>query len=116
MKKSILFILAAFIAIGVYGVSNLTETTVSHTETNPIKTSYADVTYSIEWNEYAKTYFIHFTNTGSHIYDISFEYYSETCGKYIDNALVLGKFTKNSACCGERKDIRNLTITQRKEE
>lgn len=79
-----------------YGVSNLISTNVPPTGTPSIEISNNnDVTYSIKWNKYTKTYFIYFTNSGSHIYDISFESYSETSGKYIDNVLVLGKFAKS---------------------
>lgn len=116
MKKSILFTLITLTAVGVYGVSNLIDTNVPPTGFPSIETfNNNDVTYSIKWNKYVKTYFIYFTNSSSHTYDISFEYYSETSGKYIENALVLGKFAQKSACCGERKAIRNLTIIQREE-
>ena len=111
MKKIILLFLIAFTVISVNG--QLNEFDTDSTSVHNINSS--DVSYSIKYNEYVKSYFIHFVNTSEYIYDVSFKYYSETHKKYIDNVAIIPAHGKDSACCGERKKIKDLIIERRQE-
>lgn len=108
MKKIILLFLIAFTVISVNG--QLNEFDTSSTSVYNIN---SDVSYSIRYNEYVKSYFIHFINNSESTYDVSFKYYSETHKKYIDNATSIPPHGKASACCGERKKIKDMIIKRR---
>lgn len=110
MKKIILLLLITFTVISVNGQLNECETN----STSVYNTS-SGVSYSIKYDEYAKSYFIHFVNNTKYIYDVTFKYYSETLKKYIDGGTTILPHGKASACCGERKKIKDLIIEKRQE-